>query len=69
MDDDMEASLFIDTNALGGRPAVRRAIHRGREDGRAMQPSARAHARIVTLIQTYDAAQLEDMRREDGGEI
>jgi hypothetical protein len=64
MDDDTEASLFIgdvEQPHSSFVDACRTVWGHG--------PAIRAKCCIVTRIHTYDAAQLESLRREDEGEI
>jgi hypothetical protein len=60
MDDDTEVTLFIDGTELPRLPFAEACNAVWRQG-----PLVRAQCRIVTREHTYDAAQLESMRRED----
>jgi hypothetical protein len=71
MDEDREASLYLDTDGGG---LIGEAIFAGSFVDAcklvwALTPVARTYVRIETADASYDAAQLESMRCEDEGRI
>jgi hypothetical protein len=68
MDDD-QATLYLDHEALEGQSFFKGSFVRAVKLVWKMEPAARAYARIETPDWSYGAAQIEDMRREDEGEI
>jgi hypothetical protein len=70
MDDDREASLYVDDGgALQGDPLFVGPFTDAVKMVWAMETVPRSYARIVTANWVYEAGQLECMRREDEGEL
>jgi hypothetical protein len=69
MDDEPQATLYLDHGALKGEPLFTGSFIEAVKMVWVMAPVARSYARIETAEWSYDAGQIEDMRREDEGEI
>jgi hypothetical protein len=63
------ATLYVDNGALRGQALFVGPFIDAVKMVWVMPPVSRLKARIVTPDWTYEAGQIEDMRREDEGEI
>jgi hypothetical protein len=69
MDDEPEASLYVDIGPFQGVPLFTGSFVDMYKMVGVMPAASRLKARIVTASGTYVAAQIEGMQREGEGEI